>query len=71
MAPARIVTYRSENADPGKEWLALIETATGTMMVHATGPTEPAVIAKMTAFAEDQEVKGNKLAAPKRGRKAA
>lgn len=66
----RIVTYRSENADPGKEWLARIETDTGTMAIFADGPTEVVVIEKMTKLIADEKAKGHAIAAPRRPKKA-
>lgn len=37
---ARIVTYHSLNADPGKEWAAYIDSASGYLPVRFHGRTE-------------------------------
>jgi hypothetical protein len=48
---ARILTYRSANADPDKQWLALVDTSReGTIWVTFTGPTEEAVKERVRAF---------------------
>ena len=67
----RIVTYRSENADPSKEWLAQIETPTGTMLIFAHAATEKAAIEKMTAWVEQQRAVGRTPRAPLKRARAA
>lgn len=48
----RIITYRSENADAGKEWLAKIVHPRTTMHVFFEAPTEADVIGAASAFWE-------------------
>lgn len=47
---ARIITYHSVNADPGKEWAAYIDSPTGYLPVRFHGSTEE--VAASAASAE-------------------
>jgi hypothetical protein len=48
----RIITYRSENADAGKEWLARVDHPRTKLAIFFEAPTEAEVIGKASAWWE-------------------
>lgn len=53
---ARIVTYHSVNAGPGKEWIAYIDSASGYLPVRFHGVTEEEASSAASAEWDKHEV---------------
>lgn len=69
-----IVTYRSENAQPGKEWAAYVDLGTDYLGIRFHGSTEAEAIKNAEEFwAKDQKKReqtaANRAAANERQRK--
>jgi hypothetical protein len=53
----RIVTYRSENAAPGREWVAYIDLGTDYLGIRFQGETEAEAVSRADEFWEKDRAK--------------
>lgn len=70
---ARIVSYRSENADPGKEWIAFLVEPNGTYLpAYFRGATEAAAIgAAQAEWDKHEAVREQNISRREEGRRKA